>query len=65
MHRVFFQHFFGKDKQVLVRKFELGDFLRELDQFWAELDPFWAELEHFMSELGELEQLLAQVSLFL
>ena len=36
----FFQHFFGKDKQVLVRKFELGDFLRELDQFWPELDRF-------------------------
>ena len=34
----FFQHFFGKDKQVLVRKFELGDFLSELDQFWPELD---------------------------
>ena len=31
--RGFFQHFFGKDKQVLVRKFELGNFLRELDQF--------------------------------
>ena len=36
----FFQHFFGKGKQVLVRKFELGDFLRELDQFWPELDQF-------------------------
>ena len=41
------QHYFGKDKQVLVWKFELGDFLRELDQFWPELDRFWAELEHF------------------
>ena len=43
---MFFQHFFGKDKQVLVRKFELGDVLRELDQFLPELDRFSAELDH-------------------
>ena len=29
--RVFFQHVSGKVKQVLVRKFELGDFLWELE----------------------------------
>ena len=46
-HGFIFQHFSSKVTQVLVRKIELGDFLRELDQFWPELDRFWAELEHF------------------
>ena len=50
--RVFFQHFFGKDKQVLVRKFELGDFLKELDKFWPKLDQFWAELEHLLARIS-------------